>query len=265
MAILAALVGCNGAPGAQGPAAGGPGQQACECTCPSATAPLSPAPTAAGPGLGVPSPVAGAGGVAELMSSASRKMFHEDGAGCLADLDRVRALDPSLDNQTVFLRAQCEMLTGACQRGKAAISAWFQREQAMSPERANQIAESMAGLRCRGGDSTSVDQLRVAYQDLMTGAHIDPKDARFCRDRLDTVVRLAPTVGSGDDQLEGSRKALFHTAASCFAKAGDCAAAYAAYRDHFPADGMKSLPAAEVERVIRTSFDTSIKECATKP
>ena len=66
----------------------------------------------AGPGMAV-APVMAAD-IGELVTTATRKLMHDDGAGCLADLDRVAAIDAKLDLRLAATRGQCEMLSGKC-------------------------------------------------------------------------------------------------------------------------------------------------------
>lgn len=209
-----------------------------------------------------------AGEIGELVASATRKMMHGDGKGCLADLDRVAAIDAKLDAQLIMTRAQCQMAAGECQKGKQQVTDYYVREMAMTPERAAQMAESIASMHCQGGDSSERDQLLAAYFDLSDGAYMNKRDVEFCRERVATIEALAPRVAPRDvedTQITGSRQALFHTGAMCFARAGDCRAAYAHYRGYFPREGLDAIQdPAQRESIVRSSFDSSITLCTGK-
>jgi hypothetical protein len=207
----------------------------------------------------------GASDLGELAASANRKLMHGDGKGCLADLDRIAALDPKLDAQLLMVRAQCRMAVGECQAGKQQIAGYYERELAMTRERAEQTAESIASMHCQGGDASERDRLLAAYFDLTDGAYLNKRDVGFCKDRVAIIEELAPRVPPRDvedAQISGGRQALFHTGAMCFARAGDCKAAYAHYRRYFPREGLDAIadPGTR-ESVVRDAFDSSIALC----
>lgn len=252
-AIAGALAACNG--GAATSSAASP-DPACTCTCP-------PAPPAAGAPAAAAS--AGSADLGELVASANRKMFHDDGAGCLADLDRVAQLDPLLAGRLAAVRGQCEMLAGRCQEGKQRVAAYYRDETNLSQERADQIAEQIGSMRCRGGNSSPRDELLRAFYELTDGAYMNRKEPAFCRERLAAVRRLAPAVppaGPEDTQVDGARKALFHTTAACLVKAGDCGGAFEAYRDNFPGEGLSAIKdPAQRASIVRDAFFSSFAQC----
>jgi hypothetical protein len=89
-----------------------------------------PRPTVPGP---VPvAPAVPLGEVAVLVQAANRKLMHDDGKGCLEELDRLKALDPKLEGTLIGIRAQCEMLAGRCQAGKQALTDYYVRELNMA-------------------------------------------------------------------------------------------------------------------------------------
>ncbi len=213
---------------------------------------------------GAPPPYLG-GQLSELVASANRKMMHDDGKGCLADLDKVTALDPSLAKSLLIQRAQCEMLIGHCQAGKKVIADYYVREMNMSPDRAEQMAESMGSMRCRGGDMTHRDRLLAALFDLSDGAYMNTRSAKFCLDRIELISKLVPKVkprDALDSQVISGPTAMFHTGAACLAKAGDCQAAYRVYDQYFPPEAKKNLtdPATR-NKIIGDSFRSSIVLC----
>jgi hypothetical protein len=203
--------------------------------------------------------------LSELVASANRKMMHCDGPVCLQDLDRVKALDPKYEVHLVMSRAQCEMLIGQCQKGKERVKQWYQREAAFTPELAEKTAESIASMRCRGGDATDRDRLLVALQDLTDGAYMNKRDSAFCSDRVAIIADLGPKVPPRDvedTQISGGQQALFYTSAMCFARAGDCKQAFASFRRFFPPDALNAIADPKLrESTVRDSFDTTIALC----
>lgn len=239
---------------------------ACECKCDCGD------PLVAAEGGGEPVAPDGTTGplvmspdLGELVASASRKMMHGDGKGCLEDLDKAAALDPKLDARLAVSRGQCEMLVGECQQGKARVAKWYEVETAMTPERAAATAESLASMRCRAGDSTDRDRLLAALYDLSDGAYMNKRDNAFCKQRVEIIRDLLPKVppkDADDSQIRGGGQALFYTAAACYARAGDCKAAYSIYRELFPASGLSAISdPKQREKVVRDSFESSIERC----
>ncbi len=206
--------------------------------------------------------------IGELVGDASRKMMHDDGKGCLADLDLAAKLDPKLAPRLEATRGQCEMLVGLCQEGKARVARWYETESNMHPERAMITAESLASMRCRGGNSSDRDRLLRAYFELSQGAYVEPFAPERCEEHLATARALIPKVKPrdvDDGQITGGAQALFHTAAQCFAKAGECKRARVVYRELFPPESLRSIgDAATRERIVRESFDSSIERCKGK-
>lgn len=257
----------------------------CECTCncdeakagaPAlASTPVAPTSgTGAGKSAGepaLPGPPASpntefqrASDIGELVASATRKLHFDDGKGCLADLDRIAAVDPKYDARLAVTRGMCEMRAGRCQDGKRRVAQWYQSETNLHPERAAVMAESIAAMHCRGGDSTDRDRLLRAYYDLSDGAYMNKKSVAECREALDTARKLIPKIkpnGPDDHQIKSTPQALFHTAATCFGRAGDCKRAFAVYRELYP--DLSQVPdAAMRDKIIRDSFDSSILHCA---
>lgn len=253
---------------------------ACECKCNceeklGATGPVqatTPEPTKP-PTKADPDPQAqpgpfspGMAEIGELVATATRKMNFDDGKGCLADLDKIHALDPKFDARLAVTRGMCEMLVGRCQEGKQRIARWYQDETNMHPERAAATAESLASMRCRDGDSTDRDRLLRAYFELSDGAYMNKKSVANCKAALDVARALIPKVkplGPEDSQVRDSPKALFHTAATCFGRAGDCKTALAVYREFYP-DISSVKDVAMREKMMIDSFESSIIHCGPK-
>lgn len=239
----------------------------CECVCDCGEADVTAGPggrTDAGPRTDAPNET-GRTELSGLVASANRKMMHGDGPGCLADLDHVKALDPTLEGQLAITRAQCEMASGECQKGKERIIEWYMREQAFTRDFAERTTESIASMRCRGGDASERDRLLAALFDLSDGAYMNKRDSKFCRDRVAIVEDLAAKVkprNAEDTQITGGLQALFHTSAMCFARAEDCSTAYAYYRRLFPREALDAMQDPQMrETMVRDSFDSSIVLC----
>ena len=229
----------------------------CKCECPAVTSPVA---TKTGPTEA---------DIGELMGSAVRKMNHDDGAGCLADLDQLDALDPKQGARQAMIRGQCEMLAGKCQQGKQRVMRWYQDESNMQPDRALVAAEALASMRCREGDSDDRDRLMRALYDLSDGAYMNRRAPEFCKKALAEARRLIPIVktrGPDDTRISGGAQALFHTAASCFARAGDCDAAWSTYRELFPNASSPATPevAAMMPQIVRDAYDSSILFCGAE-
>lgn len=258
--LATAIVACT--------AAAPPACPPCQCVCTSASAAPAAVPAAAPTAARAAAPPPAGVDVSELVASANRKMFHDDGAGCLADLALVRQADPRAADRLVAIDAQCEMLVGRCQEGKRRLTAYYRDETNLSEERAAAIAEQMGAMRCRGGDSTPRDELLRALYELSDAAYVNKRDPGYCRERVAAVRRLAPAVGAGpeDAQIAGGTKALFHTAAACFAKAGDCAGALAAYRDNYPVDALAAIKSpVQRETIVKDGFRSSVPACQGAP
>lgn len=201
--------------------------------------------------------------IGELVASAARKTNFNDGVGCLEDLDEVARLDPKLEARLAVSRGQCEMLVGRCQEGKQRVARWYETETNMHPERAMVVAESLGSMRCREGDSSERDQLLRAYFELSDGAYVNKKTAAECAASIATARKLIPRVkpqGPEDGQISGGAQALFHTAASCLGRAGDCKAAFTVYSELYPAMPTVQDPTMR-EDIVRGSFATSIVHC----
>ncbi len=250
-----------------------PPAAACDCQCPCAAgAPGAPA----GPYPGAPqgpsdvAPAApgidpGAQGVQDLYSSASRKMNHGDGPGCLQDLDRLAASDPRQAHQMSMMRGQCEMLSGRCQEGKQRIDAWLSYQQNTPPEQRVRTVEAMAGMYCRGGNMNDRDRLLAAHHQLMQGAYMRQMTSAECQAAYQTARSLmhkVPPRDADDTQISSMPKSLFHTAANCFARAGDCGAARRAFEEGYPQQSLANIKDAKTRKdVLDSTFKSMVPRC----
>ncbi len=254
--FFAALLGCQRG-GDGGPQALPPGMCACPCEG-SGSYPATPQRSSgAAPSSDLD--------VGEVLAVASRKMMHNDGPGCLEELDTVARVNPKLDARMAMVRAQCEMLAGRCQVGKQRVVRYYIDEMNFSPEMAEKSAEALTSMRCKGGDATPRDALLRAFYELSEGAYMTTKTPAECKKSLEDAKRLIPQVPPkefDDGQVTGGAQALFFTSAQCFARAGDCQSAWQAYRDNYPRQNISStLDPALIDKVIRDGFTSSVERC----
>lgn len=200
------------------------------------------------------------------MASASRKMNHGDGPGCLQDLDALLASDPRHTEQQVVLRSQCEMLSGKCQEGKQRVDAWFAYQMNTPAEQRVRTVEALASMYCRGGNMTDRDRLLAAHYQLTQGAYVSQLSSAECQSAYQTARTLAPKVpprSADDTPISTLPKSLFHTAASCFARAGDCSAARRAFDESYPQDALVNIKDPKVrQNVLDSSFKSIVPRCA---
>jgi hypothetical protein len=120
------------------------------------------------------------------------------------------------------------------------------------------VVEAYLVQKCQGAEATPRIRLLRAYNKLSTG-YLDAKGiaASECANAFATVERLMPQVkpkGVDDAVIEHMPINVYHSAAGCFAKAGDCQAAFDAYsRD----ERMKKLDC----KVIRSNLGMVFKQC----
>lgn len=214
-----------------------------------------------------------------LAESASTKRQSGDGKSCLADLDQHDALDPRPGGlstnpgavKNAMLRAECLMLAGQCPAGKTlyARSLSVAKAGEFGPERLEQVAEAVASKTCRGGGGSDRDKLLAAMSTLRDGGlGLQTKTLAECQAAFDTFMRLHTTVKPRDasDSLLPAKPltAMGMPGPACFAKAGDCAGAFKAYKAindaKGPGDGWK----AKDEKGLRAGFEGLIPACTGK-
>ncbi|MBK7579923.1 MAG: hypothetical protein IPI67_06915 [Myxococcales bacterium] len=212
------------------------------------------------------------GEAGEHFKSAQTKFAAKDGKGCLAELDAHDKLNPK-DKSTEpksgfphYLRAQCVMVSGKCDVGKAMATkglAVMQGDQ--SPGQIDGHVEALAKLYCQGkmGDR---DTLLQAVNNLIM-AGVNKKDAAYCKSNYDTAKRLFKTVKPKDEddtQIVHGPRTLYDSAARCAVKAGDCDLAWKLYKDGYPVELLKNTKADLKEQIMRSGFETSNQKCKKK-
>lgn len=206
----------------------------------------------------------------DLIDAANKKLNREDGAGCLADLDRARALDEKTEARAAMTRASCEMAMGRCQAGKQRAAAWHRENSKLPPEMIDKTVEGLASMHCRGGDMTPRDQVLQAIFELSQGAYMTTRDAPYCSARVALLRRLAPQVPPQDPRDEQVKNALTvacTAGATCLGRAGDCTAAYRAFEaaDCPVAQGIARVPdAVERKKAMVQAFESVVPDCKGK-
>jgi hypothetical protein len=206
----------------------------------------------------------------EWIDSASKKLNKDDGAGCLADLDRARALDPKTEARAAATRAMCEMASGKCQTGKERADAWYRENTRLAPEMVAKTVEGMASMYCREGDMTPRDQVLQAVYDLSQGAYMTTKDPAWCSSRVAKIRKLSTTVSPRDDRDEQIKNALTVACTAgpaCLGRAGDCPAAWKAFTqsDCTIAQNIAKVPdAVERKKAMIQAFESIVADCKGK-
>lgn len=236
----------------------------CECKCTGSTTPADGAATTTTAG-------APATDVSELIYAASKKMNQGDGKGCLADLNRVVELSPTKAEMVLHQRAMCTMLAGRCEDGKAlarkALTDTMLRQ--FGPEQIDRTIDAYVGLYCTGGMGDR-DRMLHALAELQRGAYMTKKTPEFCEQQHRIVDGLRGKVkprDADDTQVANADQLLYATVPQCYAKAGDCARAWATYRvlavRVTPAVYAKLDPKVK-EETLRSGFDALAPSCKTR-
>lgn len=220
------------------PADGPPCECKCECGAPSAEA-------------------------RELLRSAQRKIAHHD-PGCMEDLNRLRSLAPQADKDQGYTRAQCEMVVGHCDAGRARVIALLRDQQGMGPDMAARSADGYVSLYCRSPDADPRDRLLGALYDLSDGAYMNRRSTDFCQKQTQIVRELLPRVrpqGPDDNQIASAKDTVYVMAARCFGRAGDCTTAWTVFEQLHPRHQFDGLPQGQRKTALRSAFDSIVEEC----
>ena len=208
---------------------------------------------------------AGAGRVGDAQDD------HEDGAGCLSDLDAYDRLSPrrkSSDpqNTLAMTRAQCVMLAGQCDSGKTLLRAAYGNTAMASygPEQLERSVESLASMHCRGKMSPR-DELLQGSMRLSIGANLKRMTVGECDAAYQQVRRNRDAVQPHDDedhQVITAKRDLYAIAPGCFGRAGDCTAARRVFNENFPADRLKDVQDPKARADAATSiFEAMVQKC----
>ena len=215
--------------------------------------------------------------------SAQVKYQARDGKGCIAELDQHDQLDPRPEGlstnpatgRIAGTRAECLMLSAQCDAGKqlfrkALETAPNKSGQAWTPERIDKQLEVEVATFCTGSGLSERDQYLRAITELNNGGlGIQTKTLAECQSAFDTFMKLRTKVqrkDASDSSIpEKPLVAIEHGGVSCFVKAGDCGAAWKAYKALNDAktgkdDGWK----AKDDKILRKTFDDKHATCKGK-
>jgi len=216
---------------------------------------------------------------ASLLSSANVKKQSGDGKACLADLDQHDGLDSRPEGMSTNpasgkvagLRAECMMLAGQCDAGKAAFRKAVAATKGgeLGPDQIDKITDAEAAQYCAGGKLSDRDEYLRAIATLNRGGlGIQTKTVAECQSAFDTFMKLRTTVKPKDasDNLipEKPLVALGVPAPSCFARAGDCAAAYKVHEAMNDAKGPNDDYKAPDAKTLRRTFESLVAICKGK-
>jgi len=181
-----------------------------------------------------------------LFDSAKQKSESGDGKGCLDDLNLHDQLDPrpgglSTNGGSILpamVRGHCLALTGQCSTSARDLlrKAWEARTPDATAERIDSIVSAELGKYCRAGSGSSVDdktKYSMARNTLtMGGTAVKRVTVAECQGAFDTMMALRTKVTKADDATVPDKPlvAFGMLGPACFAKAGDCGAAYKAFK-----------------------------------
>lgn len=206
--------------------------------------------------------------------AASQKMNARDGKGCLAELDEADKADPkhkSTDgkNYNSMIRSQCLMLSGKCDAGKSLMRKSWEGMQgaSMGPDRIDKTVEALVGLWCQG-EMSPRDAVLTALMQLSQGAWQSKQTVDVCRKHYETVKKLKGQVKPKDDedmQIINIDASLYHTAAVCIARAGDCKQAYDVWLEALPnKQNYAKMDEAQKQTMLRSNFESMVQKCKPK-
>ena len=144
-------------------------------------------------------------------------------------------------------------------------------ERQWGPEMVDKLVQSMATQHCQGKMSDR-DALLRALADLQLGAYATKKSVAFCETNWRTVTRLRTKVKPKDEEdadIVHIDAQLYSSVPACFARAGDCARAWAALQEvdrklHTNAHAQSAFETAENTRRLRERFEYDEKKCKGK-
>jgi hypothetical protein len=179
------------------------------------------------------------------IDAALQKHRAGDGPGCLKELDaydKVNRIPSQQSTNPHFyysqVRAQCVMMSGRCDAGKAQLrkSTEALMGQKLGPAQIDTAVEYAAAQYCRGSLSPR-EQLLAAKNQLDDGAHQRKLDAEVCKRAWGMVKSLSQTVKPKDEedslvQAATNLELVAPTAALCLGRAGNCDAAYEVEREY---------------------------------
>ncbi len=199
-----------------------------------------------------------------LTHEISRKILRRDGS-CLADVERLVKSDPRTAGWANSYRAQCSMLAGKCDRGKALLRDYYRENVEMLAEQIDRTVEAMASMYCVGPLDERGELLR-AMMNLQKGAYQGNIGTRACNEAYAVVVRTRDRVKPKDDedsQVTAAKSHGHYMAAGCLGRAGDCAKAFEVYKGGEMKQEWthKVSDPAMLERLLRSNFESIVAKC----
>ncbi len=210
------------------------------------------------------------------LEAATRSMAARDGNNCLTELDAHDELDPKHESSNPgsgfgMMRAQCLMLAGKCDAGKALMTKSYAQTAGMAslaPEQIDRTVEAMAGMYCEG-ELAPRDAFMKAQMTLQR-AYQGKMDVAECARAYETVLRVKDKVkprDAYDTQFEASSIAavLLSSAPRCFEAAGECERAFETYAKHYPPDALARISdPAQRDKILRDGFASMFRVCGPK-
>lgn len=210
------------------------------------------------------------------LEAAMRSMTARDGNNCLAELDAHDKLDPKHESSNPgsgfgMMRAQCLMLAGKCDAGKALMAKSYAQTAGtatLSPEQIDRTVEAMAGMYCEGALAPRDAFMRA--QITLNRAYQGKMKVKECEDAYETVLRVKDEVkpkDAYDTQFEAKsiQAVLFATTPRCFEAAGECEKAFEVYATHYPPEALAKLTdPAQKEKILRDGFASMFRICGPK-
>jgi hypothetical protein len=240
------------------------------------TSPAPSASAAAAPSAYSESDVSRIVRAGEHAQAAMRRLAWHDGAGCLAELDEHDKLDPRPSQASTnaevamyaMVRAECMMLAGRCDEGKAFYKRAFTAAQGANgtPEQSERMTDVVGGMFCHGANLSPRDRFLRARMDLTNGAWSRTLTPQACLDAYQTMMKLRTTVTPHDDDdslVKDPVGFLYAAAPNCFARAGDCASAWRVFNE-LNAERFKGQAWTAKQDVVQKSFESLVPRCKGK-
>jgi hypothetical protein len=164
------------------------------------------------------------------LEAAMAKMNAKDGKGCLAELDTVDKLEPkrqSTDPKQSHstYRAQCLMIAGQCDAGKALLRKSYENTSMANfgPAQIDKSVQTMASLHCQGKLSPR-DELLKAFMDLsMANSNTKVMSAQECEAAYKLIVKHKDVQPADDEDVQviAAKRDHYAWVPGCFSRAGD--------------------------------------------
>jgi hypothetical protein len=201
------------------------------------------------------------------------KMNARDGKGCLDALGK--SSKPELpaemslrEAQLAIIASQCMMLAGDCSGGKQLYKAAMRKTSPLnfSEGMLDHTSDQVGSMYCEGTMNTRDALLRANFR-LTSGASgtIDTNSAT-CEQSYKTVKDFLPLVKAVDDEdpVASVGPGLVYIAPNCFARAGDCRAARAAYETEMGPRFTGITDLALRKKTLEEGFGGVVPRCVPK-